>query len=292
LTCLIKGKPAITNETFSKRGQMSTKEYVLGHSDAEIKRLIFQSELLRPITARMLLAAQTGSGMRVLDIGCGVGGVSSLAADLVGPDGFVVGIDQSEKAIEVASTLLRKMHVSNVEFRHCSFEDFSDDSGFDLVVGRYVLLFQNDAVSFLKKAAELVRPGGYIAFHEVDDGRQFQSVPKVELWDLVVEELLTRLQRGCPQYDIAQRMVHAFSSASLPDPKMFYEIPVGGGSAAELCTWATETLRSLSADPTKTTLPDGRTVNMNSLEVELRDAISTAHAQVEFLGQACAWAQL
>jgi cyclopropane fatty-acyl-phospholipid synthase-like methyltransferase len=63
---------------------VSRNEYVLsGHPDGEIKRLIFESEMLRPITGRMLSAVNVRPAMRVLDIGCGVGGMSRLAADLV-----------------------------------------------------------------------------------------------------------------------------------------------------------------------------------------------------------------
>jgi SAM-dependent methyltransferase len=40
--------------------------------------------------------------MRILDLGCGTGGVSLLAAEVVGPSGVVVGIDQSADAIAMA----------------------------------------------------------------------------------------------------------------------------------------------------------------------------------------------
>ena len=40
--------------------------------------------------------------MRVLDIGCGVGDVSFLAAELVGPTGTVVGIDRNPGVLAVA----------------------------------------------------------------------------------------------------------------------------------------------------------------------------------------------
>jgi ubiquinone/menaquinone biosynthesis C-methylase UbiE len=262
------------------------------YSDGEIKRLIFESEMFRPITSRMLSAVQVRPGMRVLDIGCGVGGLSRLSADLVGEDGAVIGIDRSDRAIEVASDLATVSSLSNVEFRCCSLEDFEDDEGFDLVVGRCVFPFQSDAVSFLKCAAQFVRPGGYVAFHEVDNRRQYHSEPKVDLWDAVVREIVSRCREECPQYDIAQKFVTTFCVAGLPVPQLCYEVPIGGGSAPLLCTWASETLRSLSSDPHRTQLEGGVTVDLDSLNIELQRAISAGRAQVEFLGQACAWAKL
>jgi ubiquinone/menaquinone biosynthesis C-methylase UbiE len=56
-----------------------------------------QAGLIRDLTADVLRRAGIGPGMRVLDIGCGVGDVSLLAADMVGPSGFVLG-DRSRGA--------------------------------------------------------------------------------------------------------------------------------------------------------------------------------------------------
>ena len=66
--------------------------YILGHSASEIQRLKTQAEILRPITERLLLNAGIRPGMRVLDIGCGAGDVTMLAAEKVGPSGSVVGL--------------------------------------------------------------------------------------------------------------------------------------------------------------------------------------------------------
>src|SRR5438309_1192712 len=67
----------------------SETKYVLGHSPSEIRRLVSQAAILRPITERLLRTAGVGRGMRVLDLGCGAGDVSMLAAELVGPSGSV-----------------------------------------------------------------------------------------------------------------------------------------------------------------------------------------------------------
>gem|GEM_PF-7064163 len=50
-------------------------EYIVGHSERELRRLMLQSSVLRPITERHLHGAGIRSGMRVLDLGCGVGDV-------------------------------------------------------------------------------------------------------------------------------------------------------------------------------------------------------------------------
>src|SRR3984893_5680888 len=74
-------------------------KYILGHSQQEIGRLMLQATILRPFTERLMRDAEIGPGMRVLDLGCGAGDVSMLAAELVGPSGSVVGIDRSPQVI-------------------------------------------------------------------------------------------------------------------------------------------------------------------------------------------------
>jgi cyclopropane fatty-acyl-phospholipid synthase-like methyltransferase len=61
--------------------------------------LILQAEIVRPITERLLRQAGLKPGMRVLDLGCGIGDVSLLAAGVVGPSGLVVGVDQSPEQL-------------------------------------------------------------------------------------------------------------------------------------------------------------------------------------------------
>ena len=82
--------------------QKTQQRYVLGHAPEELRRLILQAGILRPITARLLHDAGIGPGMRVLDLGCGVGDVTMLLADMVGPSGSIVGIDHSPQAIALA----------------------------------------------------------------------------------------------------------------------------------------------------------------------------------------------
>jgi len=62
-------------------------DYVLGHTSVEQQRLIRQARVLAPLTERFLREAGISSGMCVLDIGCGMGDVTMIAAQLVGSAG-------------------------------------------------------------------------------------------------------------------------------------------------------------------------------------------------------------
>ena len=81
---------------------MPDVDYILGHSPAEIRRLKLQAGILKPITERLLREAGIAPGMRVLDLGCGAGDVALLAAEMVGPNGAVVGIDRNDDALAAA----------------------------------------------------------------------------------------------------------------------------------------------------------------------------------------------
>ena len=102
---------------------MDDTDYALGRTNAEYDRLIEQAELLRPLTERLLRAAGIGAGMHVLDVGCGVGDVSFLVSELVGPGGSVVGIDLDGDAVGLAEDRRAALGIANVVFRGggCSF---------------------------------------------------------------------------------------------------------------------------------------------------------------------------
>src|ERR1700739_212576 len=82
----------------------SGSTYVLGHADVEVQRLLLQGRLYDGYTEHALRLAGLRPGMRVLDIGCGPGDVSFVAARLVGPTGSVLGADAAPEMIELART--------------------------------------------------------------------------------------------------------------------------------------------------------------------------------------------
>jgi SAM-dependent methyltransferase len=265
-------------------------KYILGHSPAEIRRLMTQADILRPATERLLRAAGVSEGMRVLDLGCGAGDVSILAAEFVGPSGSVVGIDRNADVIAVANERARSSGLRNIDFRHVELHAFTSDASFDCVVGRYVLIHQANPADFLRGGARFLRPQGVIAFLEPDSTRSFDSSPVVPRWHVIGELLRAAFNDVLPHYDVANRMAEHFFNAGLGTPSIFREILVSTGEHSMLCRWAAETLHSVHPQLVEMGLFPKEAVAVETIETKLRDAVA-AHDMLEGPAQVGAWAR-
>jgi ubiquinone/menaquinone biosynthesis C-methylase UbiE len=277
----------------SVRSKTTEAEYMLGHSLHEIRRLMRQAAILRPITERLLQSAGIGSGMRVLDLGCGAGDVSMLAAELVGPSGSVVGIDRSPQVIAVARERARAARLGHVEFKEAAADAFSDAEGFDCAIGRYVLVYQSDPAGLIRAAARLVRPGGVVAFHEFLIERSLPSLPPVRLFDLTMELLLIALQDGLPHHDTGGRLIEHFATAGLSFPAVFCEIPIASGEDSPMYAWLADSLQTVLPRLVQMgVVVTEEAVAVETLERRLRTAVVEARGQMNFPAQVCAWSRL
>src|SRR5215472_16798994 len=87
----------------------------MGHDDRERRRLVLQASLLNPFTEQLFRRAGISSGMDVLDMGCGAGDVSLLAARLVGPYGSVTSVDFDNAALETVKARAAAEEIQNIE---------------------------------------------------------------------------------------------------------------------------------------------------------------------------------
>ena len=100
-------------------------------------------------------------GEVVLDIGCGTGVDTLIAATLVGDKGKVVGIDMYPEMLQRAEKNLRETRFNNITFHQASAEDlpFPDDS-FDVVISNGVFNLIPDKFKALKEVFRVLRPKG------------------------------------------------------------------------------------------------------------------------------------
>jgi len=263
--------------------------YILGHSDAEILRLQTQAKILRPITERLLRSAGIAPGLRVLDLGCGAGDVAMLAAELVGPSGRVVGIDRNPQVLWMAAERADRAGLQHLSFHQAAAETFVDDTGFDIVVGRYVLIHQTDPVAFLQAAARLAKPGGSMAFHELRMRDECSSVPDVPLWEMIARLLRVAFSSALPHYDAGDRLIEHFGQAGLPEPSLFCETHVWGSADSPYFAWAVDTLRAVLPQLQRLDIIEADFMGIETLETRVRDAVRRARSQVAGVPQICAW---
>jgi SAM-dependent methyltransferase len=266
-------------------------QYVLGRSGSESQRLIKQASFLRPFTERVFRRAGIGPGMRVLDLGCGAGDVSFLAAELIGPTGSVVGIDRDPGVLAVARKRAQEMGSTTVSFEEQPIEGFLASGPFDAVVGRFVLVYQPDPVGTLRHIRGLLRDGGILAILEPDMSLGVRSWPPVALWQQVGDWIRETFRRGGVHFDIGARLYPLFRSAGWPGPTLRQDAPIGGGEALRpLYEHCTDMVRSLLPRMEQFGIATAEAVQVDTLAERLERATIAAESQVAYLPVIGAWA--
>ncbi len=100
-------------------------------------------------------------GLRVLDVGCGTGSISSDIAKRVGPTGYVIGIDNTEKFI--ISGMEKYKSTSNLKLIHEDIFNYNPDERFDLIVSARTLQWLSNPLDAIKKMRTLLKTGGLLS---------------------------------------------------------------------------------------------------------------------------------
>jgi SAM-dependent methyltransferase len=156
-------------------------DYQLGTDPHELERLNRQGRVLAAATRTILEAAGVRAGMRVLDLGSGIGDMAFVVAELVGPTGEVVGIDRSREPVAKAKLRARQRGLANVRFLVGDIHDPAPDGPYDAIVGRLVLMYVPDPATVIRIQASLLRPGGVVVPIEFDlySARSIPGTPLV-----------------------------------------------------------------------------------------------------------------
>jgi ubiquinone/menaquinone biosynthesis C-methylase UbiE len=99
-------------------------------------------------------------GDRVLDVGCGFGDTAIKLAEMVGPEGEVVGIDCCDAFLDYARKDVEARGVSNVRLVRGDAEIALPESQFDFVFSRFGTMFFANPVAGLRNMRKALRPGG------------------------------------------------------------------------------------------------------------------------------------
>jgi SAM-dependent methyltransferase len=162
--------------------------------------------------------------MCVADLGCGVGTVTALLAELVGPEGQVVGVDASAAQLAHARQCLPPGG-TNIRFVQASATDTGLPPGlFDLAYCRFLLLHLPEPERALRAMWALLKPNGILVCEDVDVTSAGSEPPSAlgafaDLWGRLGPA------RGL-DYTLGRRLFHMVLAAGFPAPEVTFNQPV------------------------------------------------------------------
>ena len=269
----------------------SRAQYVFGHSDRELERLTRQATLIGPFTRQLFLEAGLASGMRVLDVGSGMGDVAMLAAEIVGAKGEVVGTDKSPKAVAAAQTRVAQRNIRNVRFLEGDPAEMHFDGPFDAIVGRFVLAHSLDPSEMLRKLRRHARPGALIIFQEPDHTGAHCSVP-MPLFSRAMNWIVDTIRATGREPDTGLRLFSIYTSAGLPGPRMRYDSLTATPADSRAIWLGVETIRGYLPLMEKFGIATAADVDIDTLEQRSVEQLRAAEAVIVCPATVGAWCRL
>jgi SAM-dependent methyltransferase len=174
------------------------REYVLSTNDEETARLALQHRVWRPQVLDVWRRAGFAQGHTIFDIGSGSGNATLDLCEIVGAEGRVLALDQSQRFLEVVEARAREGGLSNLA-THCidldrdPLPDVMADGAWD----RWVLSFMTQPREFINRLSDRLKPGAALVIHEYFDYGTWRTAPPCrEIEDFVAAVMRTWRDSG------------------------------------------------------------------------------------------------
>jgi arsenite methyltransferase len=125
------------------------------------------------------------AGDNVVDVGCGAGIDSLIAAGMVGPEGQVIGVDMTPAMLSKADNARQEAGITNAEFKDGYGEKLPVSDGWaDVVISNGVFNLMPDKLAALQEMSRVLKPGGRLQLADilVDKPVNDKAKERIDLW--------------------------------------------------------------------------------------------------------------
>jgi len=136
-------------------------------------------------TGNPFRVAPLETGERVVDLGCGAGIDSFIAARQVGPTGAVVGVDMTQDMLDKANGALEESGLSHLQFKNGFFEEVPVEDGWaDVVISNGAVNLCPDKLGVYREIHRVLKPGGRMQFADILVAKPVSQEAKnrIDLW--------------------------------------------------------------------------------------------------------------
>jgi SAM-dependent methyltransferase len=247
-----------------------------GIGEDEVARLELQGGVLAPGTRVIFAEAGIRPGMRVLDLGCGAGDSTFVAADLVGPGGSVVGLDHSPEALARARLRAARRGLAQVQFIEGDYHDPAPGGPFDAIVERLALYQIPDPAEVLRRQATVLRPGGLVVPIE-GDLSTWRSLPETALYTQLVSWAVEALTKAGMPFNGPLLWAILEEAGLRPLGMIGLQVHIGPGDEVGLA-YEVDSLRAVEPLIVGTGVATAEEIGMDTLEQRLREDREKARA--------------
>jgi ubiquinone/menaquinone biosynthesis C-methylase UbiE len=191
--------------------QAARDEYVLGTGEQESDRLGLQHRLWAAAAHNLWERAGLVPGTSVLDVGCGPGHATMDLAEIVGPRGRVVAVDESPLFLKHLHDKAQGRRLGNVERVLGDAQQLPQllrehTGSFDMAYARWVLCFVPNPEAVIAGIASMLKPGGRFAIQDYFNYEAMTLAPRSEPFSRAVRAIAQSWRERGGDPDIVARI--------------------------------------------------------------------------------------